>query len=69
MVGTLDDIHIMLYDNNSMSTLQQFVEGMKEFLDIMKMETCCGLIEDKHRWSLILHTYIICQLYTLVLTT
>ena len=68
MVGTLYDVHIMLYDNDGMSAFDKFVKRMEEFPDIMKMQARCRLIEDKYRRSTILHPDIVCQLYALILT-
>ena len=45
-VGTLDDIHIVLYDQNGVSLVYQRLKRRQKFPDIVKVEPGRRLIED-----------------------
>ena len=47
VVGTLDDIHVMLHDEYGMTTFDETVEGAQQQADIMKMKSCGRLIKYK----------------------
>ena len=46
IVRGLDDIHLMLNDENRVASIYQTMEAIEEPLDIGKMETCGGFIQD-----------------------
>ncbi len=69
MVGTLDDFHVVLDDENGMAALDEGVEGLQQALDVMKMEAGGGLVEDEERGFLLLLSDEIGQLDALVFTT
>ena len=45
MVGTLDDIHVMLDDDNGVSAADQGIEGFQQLLDVVEMQTGSRLVE------------------------
>ena len=68
MVGTLDDLKVVLDDDYGVSARDEGVEGLKEFLDVVEMKAGGRLVEDEHRGDYLLQTYEVCQLHTLVLS-
>ena len=47
IVGTLDDIHVVLDDDNRVSPVDECFESLKQFLDVVEMQSCCRLVEDE----------------------
>ena len=47
VVGTLDDLEIVLDDHKRMSLVEELIKGPKQPLDIMEVQPGGGLIEDK----------------------
>ena len=69
MVGTLDDIHVVLDDKNGVTTLNECVEGMEQSFDIVEVQTGGGLIEDEEGGLLLFLPNKVGELHALVLTT
>lgn len=69
IVGTLDDIQIVLYHYQRMAPFYQGIEGMEQALDVVEVKTRGRLVEDEERRLLFLLTYEEGELYTLILTT
>ena len=69
-VGTLDDLHIVLDNDNAMTPGYQSIEGLKQTTYIVEVETRSGLIKDEHQALLttLLHKER-GELHTLRLTT
>ena len=68
MVGTFDDFHIVLDDEDAVAAFYQRVEGMQQALDVVEVQTRRGLVEDEEGRLLFLLSDEVGQLYTLVLT-
>ena len=68
MVGTLDDLKVVLDDDYGVSARDEGVEGLKEFLEVVEMKAGGRLVEDEHRGDYLLHTYEVCQFHALVLS-
>ena len=68
MVGTLDDLQVMLYDEDGMSPFDEGIEGLEQPLDIMEVETRRRLVEDEEGGFLFLLSDEIGEFHTLVLT-
>ena len=68
VVGTLDDIHIVLHDQNGVATGDETVEGSKEMTDVVEMQARGGFVEDEQRGFVILLGEIVCQFQALILT-
>jgi len=47
VIGTLDDFHIVLDDDDRMALLDQLIERPEQPLDVMEVQPGSGLIEDK----------------------
>ena len=47
VVGTLDDIEVVLDDDNAMTALQQGLKGLQQLLDVVEMESGGGLVKDE----------------------
>ena len=58
----------MLNDDDRVATLNELIESIEEFGDVMEMQTRRRLIEDEQRRVLLLLTDEISELHTLVLT-
>ena len=69
MVGAFDDIHIMLDDDDGMSTFDEGIESTEQTTDIMEMESGGRLIKDKEGRVGVFLTNEVGQFDTLVLTT
>lgn len=69
IVGTLDDIQIVLNHYQRMAPFYQGIEGMEQALDVVEVKTRGRLVEDEERRLLFLLTYEEGELYTLILTT
>ena len=69
MVGTLDDIQVMLDDYYGMPFGKESIESSKEFLYIVEMQTCGRFVKDEHSGHMLVHAKIIGKFYALVLTT
>ena len=69
MVGTFDDFHIVLDDEDAVAAFYQRVEGMQQALDVVEVQTRRGLVEDEEGRLLFLLSDEVGQLYTLVFTT
>ena len=67
MVGTLDDIKVVLDDDNGVPPLNQGVEGGEQFLDVVEMESRSGLIKDEHGGDRFFLTEVVGQFDALVL--
>ena len=68
VVGTLDDIHVVLNDENRVTTLNEGVEGMQQTLNVVEMKSCGWLVEDEKCFILFLLRDVIGKLDTLILT-
>ena len=68
VVGTLDDIHVVLNDENRVTTLNEGVEGMQQTLNVVEMKSCGWLVEDEKCFILFLQRDVIGKLDTLILT-
>ena len=68
MVGTLDDIHIVLDDDKRMPALDECVKGIQQASYVVEMKAGGRLVEDEYRGRVLLHTQIVGQLHALVLT-
>lgn len=69
VVGTLDDVHIMLHYEYGVASLYETVEGTQKQTDIMKMQSCGGLVEYEDGGLLPLLSKVVGEFDTLVLTT
>ena len=69
MVGALDDFHIMLDDEDGMTSVYQRIKGMQKSVDIVEMKACGGFVKDEECGLLSFLSYVVGQLDTLVLTT
>ena len=69
VVGTLDDIHVVLDDKDGVTTLNESVEGMQQTLDVVEMKSCGWLVENEERSILFLLRNVVGKLDTLILTT
>ena len=69
VVGTFDDIHVMLDDEDGVASFNECIEGIEESFDVVEMQTSGRLIEDEEGRLLFLLADEISQLDTLVLTT
>ena len=49
VVGTFDDLDIMLDDDKRMTALEQPVEGLEQYVDVVEMQPCRRFVEDKQR--------------------
>jgi ABC-type multidrug transport system fused ATPase/permease subunit len=49
VIRTLDDFHVVLYDNDRIPHVNQGVETIHQFGDVIEMESGGGLIEDEKR--------------------
>ncbi len=67
VVGTLDDLEVMLDDNDSVTARNKRIEGSKKLLDIVEMQACRGLVEDKDGRIVLLNSKVVSELYALVL--
>ena len=47
VISAFDNFHIVLDHDDGVSLIDQFVEGHKQPLDIVKVQACRGLIEDE----------------------
>ena len=68
IIGTFDDLHVVLYHQDGVPTLNQGVEGGEQTADVMEVKTGSGLVENKQCGLLAFLTDEIGQLHTLVLT-
>ena len=68
MVGTLDDVEIVLHDDDRMAAADEAVEGAEQLLDVVEVESRCGLIEDEERGRLFLLADEVGEFHALVLT-
>ena len=50
-VGRLDHLEVMLDDNHGIAQIGQAVNHLQQFLDIIEVESGCGLIQDVERLS------------------
>ena len=48
MVGTLDDLEVVLNDDNCMTTTDESVEGCKQLLDVVEVKAGRGFVEDEN---------------------
>ena len=69
IVGTLDDIQIVLNHYQRMAPFYQGIEGMEQALDVVEVKTRGRLVEDEKRRLLFFLTYEEGELYTLILTS
>ena len=69
MVGTLDDFHVVLYDQNRVATCDECVEGSQQALNVMEVQSCGGFVEDEKGRLLSLLTNEVGQFDALVLTS
>ncbi len=46
-VCRFDNLQVMFYDHNAVPFGYQGIEGIKQFVYIMEMQSCCGLIEQE----------------------
>ena len=69
MVGTLDDIHVVLDDENGVTTLYEGIEGLKQSVDVVEVQSRGGFVEDEEGRLLTFLTDEVGQLDALVLTT
>ena len=67
MVGTLDDIHVVLDDDKRMPALDECVEGIQQAAYVVEMKAGGRLVEDEYRGRVLLHPQIVGQLHALVL--
>src|SRR5687768_8717714 len=51
-VRTLDHFRIMLYNDNTVTLIEQHVEGPQQFFDVMKMKTRCRFVKNEKHMSL-----------------
>ena len=54
VVGTLDDFHVMLDDEDAVSALDEGIEGCQQPLDVVEVEAGGGLVEDEEGGVLLL---------------
>ena len=57
----------MLDDNDSVTARNKRIEGSKKLLDIVEMQACRGLVEDKDGRIMLLNSKVVSELYALVL--
>ena len=69
VIGTLDDIHVVLDDKDGVTTLNESVEGMQQTLDVVEMKSGGWLVEDEERSILFFLRNVVGKLDTLILTT
>ena len=47
MVGSLDNVGVVLHYYNSVTLVKQGIEGVEELAYVVKVESCSRLIEDE----------------------
>lgn len=68
VVGTFDNLHIMLDDKDGVSARDECVERLHQSLDIVEVETRGGLIEDEEGGFGLLEAEVVGELHALVFT-
>ena len=66
MVGTLDDIEVVLDDDNGVPPADKGIEGFQEFLDVVEMKPGSRFVEHENSRLAFFDAEEISQLYTLV---
>ena len=69
VVGTLNHVKIVLNDQYGMPTRNEGIEGAKQALDIVEVESRGGFVKDEQSGFRALQSKIIGQLHTLVFTS
>ena len=69
MVGTFDDIEVVLDDKYAVPTVDEGIEGMQQPLDVVEVQACRRFVEDEERGELLPLPKIVSELHSLVLPT
>lgn len=67
VVGTLDDVQVVLDDDDAVSAADEGVEGFEQLADVVEVEAGGGLVEDEERRVGLLQAQVVGQLDALVL--
>ena len=66
VVGTLDDIQVVLDDDERVAALDECVEGIQQAAYVVEVKSGGGLVEDEHRGLVLLHAQVVGQFHALV---
>ena len=68
VVGTLDDLYIVLDDEDGVAARDERVERLHQALDVVEVEACGGLVEDEHGGLGLFEAEVVGEFDALVLT-
>ena len=68
IVGTLDDVKVMLDDYDGIALVGELVDGLEQYADILEMKPGGGLVEYKKSLAGVFLSQLSSQLNALVLT-
>ena len=69
VIGTFDDIHVVLDDDDCMSARYEGIEGIEKFVYVVEVEACGWFVENEHCGLRLLLAEVIGQFYALVLAS
>ena len=69
VVGTLDDLQVVLDDDDGVAATDKGIKGCKQLLDVVEMQASRRFVEDENGGLVLLHSQIVCKLDALVLAT
>ena len=69
IVSTLDYVHIVFYHYHCVAFIHKAVEHVEKYLNILKMQSCGRLIENKHRVARTLASKFGCELHKLAFSS
>ena len=69
VVGTLDDVQIVLNDDNGVAFLDKTVQHTEQHLNVLEVQTCRRLVKNIDGLARVLLGQFTRQLHTLALTT
>ena len=67
MVGTLDDLQVVLDDDHRVPVADELVKRAHQRVDVMQVQSRCGLVKDEHRVALALAAQVVGEFHALVL--
>lgn len=68
-VSAFEDIEVMLYDYDCIATVDEPVEHTHQHIDVLEMQPCGWLVEDKERPPGVAACKLRGEFYALVFTT
>ena len=69
MVGTFDDVHVVLDDDDGVSACYECIEGIEQLLDVVEVQTRRGFVENEQGGFRLLLAEVIGQFDALVLSS